>query len=511
MSQSITQVVIVGGGTAGWITAGTLASTLIKKYGDNNPVTISLIESSDIASIGVGEGTWPTMRNTLRNMGISETDLIRECNATFKQGSTFKGWKNGSTNDIYQHPFSLPQDFITLNMADYWQHHQQSTFADIVTPQSAVCRQGLAPKQAATPEYAAVCNYGYHLDAGAFAEFIKKHCINHLQVNHIVDTVVAIEPHINGDIKAIRTEKNGDIKGHLFIDCSGMAALLIGQHYGVAYNTQHQYLFNDSAIAAHIPYPEGNSPIASTTLSSAQENGWIWDIGLQTRRGTGYVYSSEHSSEVQAQECLRTYLNRNGQNEAETSIKKITFTPGYRQKFWTHNCVAIGLSSGFVEPLEASSLALVELSAAMLSDQFPTCTAAIPLLAKRFNQRFSYRWQRIIDFLKLHYVLSQRNDSAYWIDNRTTDSIPDSLQALLELWKFQTPWHYDFERTEVFPAASYQYILCGMGYSRSLPNHPISSRVQQQAQQNIQQVQNLTRQYLTALPSHRGLINDLIV
>ena len=172
-----------------------------------------------------------------------------------------------------------------------------------------------------------------------------------------------------------------------------------------------------------------DDPIQSATLSTAQTAGWIWDIGLPTRRGIGHIYSSDYNTEENARAELISYIEKTAGKDAaaETTIRKITFDPGHREKFWHKNCVAIGMSSGFIEPLEASALVLVELSAAMIAEQLPANRKIMDLVAKRFNEKFLYRWDRIVDFLKLHYVLTKRTDSQYWIDNCQPTSIPQSF------------------------------------------------------------------------------------
>ena len=425
-SSSILHIVIVGGGSAGWLSAGVIAA-------EHPHLKVTVIESPDVAPIGVGEGTWPTMRDTLRKIGVSESDFFRECDAAFKQGSKFSGWVTGQDNDYYFHPFVLPQGYGETNLAARWQErHAQVPFADLVSFQPHLCAHGKAPKQAATPEYAAVANYGYHLDAGKFGLFLRKHCTDKLGVTYIADHVSAIHSHENGDIASLQTREHGALAGDLFIDCTGMQSLLLGKHFGIEFLSQQHVLFNDSALAIQVPDPREDSPISSQTTSTAQSAGWIWDIGLPTRRGIGYVYSSAHTSDAAAEQALHQYI---GQDHGATA-RKLSFQPGYRRQFWHRNCVAIGLSAGFIEPLEASALALVELSAAMLSDEMPATRAVMDIVARRFNEAFTYRWERVIDFLKLHYVLSRRVDSDYWRDNRAA---PARLEELLTLWRHRPP------------------------------------------------------------------------
>jgi hypothetical protein len=502
----IKHVVIVGGGSAGWLTAGGVAADHCAASGLGLQVTV--IESPDVGPIGVGEGTWPTMRDTLRRIGVSESDFLRECDASFKQGSRFNRWVDGQDGDYYFHPFVLPHGYTETNLVAGWlQRHANVPFADLVSFQPHLCVQNKAPKQAATPEYAGVANYAYHLDAGKFGMFLRKHCTERLGVRLVLDHVVGIESHPNGDIAALWTKSGGLLAGDLFVDCTGLQSLLLGQHYQTPFVSQKHVLFNDSALALQVPYPDDNSPIASQTLSTAQSSGWIWDIGLPTRRGIGHVYSSAHISDDQAEAELRRYVERAAGHTGPVTPRKLTFEPGYRRHFWHCNCVAIGLSAGFIEPLEASALALVELSAAMLSDQMPATREAMDIVARRFNDGFTYRWERVIDFLKLHYVLSRRTDSAFWRDNVAPATIPQRLRELLVLWRHQPPSRYDLHRVEeVFPSASYQYVLYGMGFR---PEPAASTRRADngdRADAFFREAASLTGKMLAALPSNRELI-----
>lgn len=530
MNTTIKTITIVGGGTAGWITAGVIAAEHITESAQSerkgerkgeSAIEVRLIESPDIKPIGVGEGSWPSMRGTLQKMGISETDFILACDASFKQGSRFIDWasdnpnsnNNGKHNNYY-HPFALPQNFSEINLATHWlKYREQVSFADAVSSTAAITGLNLAPKQITTAEYAFNANYGYHLNAGKFSEFLKQHCIDKLNVQYIRDTVTSINSAVNGDIDTVTTQNNGDISGDLFIDCTGEKSLLLGEHLKVPFISQKHHLFNDSALAVQLPYAEPDTAIASCTLSTAQSCGWIWDIGLSSRRGVGYVYSSAHSSDEQAEQVLRQYITKTGnkseKQSATPNIRKLSFNPGHRSHFWHKNCVAIGMSAGFIEPLEASALALVELSAKMVSEQLPATRATMDIVAKRFNDKFLHRWQNIIEFLKLHYVLSNRTED-YWRDNREQTSIPQNLQTLLTLWQSQTPYLFDTTQTEaLFPAASYQYVLYGMGFV----SQPRATRrtIQQakQAEQLFADNSRRTQQLCSALPTNRQLLDKI--
>lgn len=511
VSKPVNTVVIVGGGTAGWLTAGLIASEHQSRR--EAGLKVVLIESPDVGPIGVGEGTWPTMRTSLQTMGISESDFFRHCDASFKQGTRFNGWLEGR-GEHYYHPFALPQRFHEIDLSRHWQPlRERISYADAVTPQTRACDHGLAPKQITTPEFASNLNYGYHLDAGKFSKFLEGHCVEKLGVTHILDNVVEVNAADDGDIESLSTRSSGTIRGDLFVDCTGFAALLLGGHYGIPFCGKQDYLFNDRALAVQVPRSTPDEPIASATLSTAQQAGWVWDIALPTRRGVGYTYSSAHTSDEQADADLRRYIASTGDEAFSGSCtpRQIKFRPGHREKLWHRNCVAVGLAGGFVEPLEASALVMIELSAKMLSEQMPANRSIMDVIARRFNDKFLYDWHRIIEFLKLHYVLSRREDSDYWLDNRDPKTIPADLQESLELWKYQSPRYQDLSHVdELFPAASYRYVLYGMDFRTEGPDDRRSDVATRGAADGLfSDNVRLTAQLLKALPTNRELIGKI--
>jgi flavin-dependent dehydrogenase len=508
MVRPVRSICIVGGGTAGWLTAGIIAARHRQSGGG---LQITLVESETIGIVGVGEGTWPTMRSTLKKMGISETDFFRECNASFKQGAKFARWVTGHESDYYYHPLMLPEGFPNLDLAPFWtkysdEHADAPSFSDAVCFQEAVCERGLAPKLITSPEYAGVANYAYHLDAGRFAAFIRQHCIKNLGIRHIVDEVIGVVKNDTGDIDYVETSQSGRLAGDLFIDASGFRSLLLGETLGVPFVDCSDVLFIDRALAMQVPYDNERSDIVPHTLSIAQKNGWIWDIGLQNRRGVGYVFSSKHTSADAALAELRAYV---GERHGELQPREIKIVPGHRQTFWKRNCVAVGLAGGFLEPLEASALVLIELSADMISAMMPATRETMDIVARRFNETTLYRWNRIIDFLKLHYALSQRTDSKFWVDNRDPAGIPESLREQLELWRYRAPGDQDFSSNcEMFPAASYQYVLFGMGFRMDVRHLPLD-RGSDSARRAFTQNETLKVKWTRALPKNRDLIDKI--
>lgn len=499
-------IVIVGGGTAGWLTAGVIAAKHQARRG--NGFSVTLVESPNTPIIGVGEGTWPTLRTTLAKIGVSETDFFRECDSAFKQGAYFARWTTGAPDDGYYHPLMLPQAFSRLNLVPHWLARDgEESFCDAVCPQGRICDEGLAPKTIATPEFEALANYAYHLDAGKFAGFLQRHCVEKLGVRHVLADVRSVEFAEDGDIRAVVTEQAGPIEGDLFVDCSGFRSLLLGDALEVPFVDCSDVLFCDAALAIQVPYASESSPIVPHTLSTAQSAGWIWDVGLPTRRGVGHVYSTRYISDDEAERELRAYLGGAG---ADLPVRKIPIRSGHRETFWKRNCVAVGLAAGFLEPLESSAIVLIELSAKLIAEQMPACREVMDVVAKRFNATTHYRWGRIIDFLKLHYVLSQREDSAFWRDNRLPETIPERLQELLLLWKHQPPWFHDeFDRVEeVFPPASYQYVLYGMGFRTGVERAALAGEASL-AERALRENRAQTDKLCSGLPRHRDLIEKI--
>jgi tryptophan 7-halogenase len=503
MSAAVARVVIVGGGTAGWLTACILAARHSQRIRAGS-LTVTLVESPDVPIIGVGEGTWPSLRTTLEKIGVSEGDFFRDCDAAFKQGVKFSGWTTGAQDDIYYHPLVMPQGFLQVNLAPHWLASPGSLrFCDVACNQTRVWERQLAPKMVTTPEYAGLINYAYHLDAGKFADFLTRHGTTRLGVRHVRAHVRGVAQSDQGDILAVNTD-DGEINGDLFVDCTGASALLIGQALEVPYRDCSDVLFCDTALAVQVPYAEPEAPIASCTFAAAQSAGWIWDIGLPTRRGVGYVYSSRHTTAQRAQDELAAYV---GPAIERLNVRRIALRAGHRQQRWKQNCVAVGMSAGFLEPLEASAIVQIEMSATWIAEQLPACREVMDIVAGRFNDYTLYHWGRIIDFLKLHYVLSRRSDGPFWTDNLQPASIPERLQDLLRLWKYQSPWIRDgLERTEeTFPAASYQYVLYGMGFRGEVVREELA---QTQALANRAMSENLalTQRLLEQLPSNREWI-----
>jgi hypothetical protein len=501
-ASAIERIVIVGGGTAGWLAAARLASSPRATMGR---LSVTLIEAPDIPTIGVGEGTWPTMRATLGAIGIGEGEFLAACDGSFKQGSRFDGWVTGAADDRYLHPFTAPPAAPTTELLAAWRSGAADlSFAAAMTPQAHVCDLNLAPRQRAMPDYQGAANYAYHLDAGKFAALLARHAVQRLGVRHVADHVTGIDADGAGGIASVSTRQNGEIAGDLFIDCTGHASLLIGGHLGVDWIDRGDTLFNDRALAAQVPVTPG-SPVASQTVSTAHEAGWIWDIGLPGRRGIGCVYASRFMDDDAAEAVLRAYIARALPDAPEVPARRLSFPTGHRARFWEGNCIAVGLSAGFIEPLEASAIVMIELSLNALIDNFPASRAALPIHAARFNELFRYRWDRIVEFLKLHYALSRREEP-YWLAQRDAAHIPPRLAEMLALWRDQPPSVWDFPRVdEIFSAESHQYILYGMGFPVPADLPATGGRAAGLLADNRQRARSLA----AALPANRDYLDAL--
>lgn len=515
MTSTNDHILIIGGGTAGWLSAAILAKTLNSKVASG--VKVTLVESPDIPILGVGEGTWPNLRATLHKIGISETIFIRECDATFKQGAEFVNWSQSpSLNETtsYYHPLStVNHSSYDFNLAPYWLLKDKETrtrYDRSVATQARLCDEGLAPKQIVMPEYSAAQEYAYHLDANKFAALLKKHCIEELGVSFISANVTNVVLDHDAYISHVVTDNEAEpiIDADFFIDCSGSKGLIIKQTYNIDWQDISDVIFNDTALAVQVPYADNKQVIKTHTVATAQTAGWIWDIGLQTRRGVGHVYSSKYTDENIAKQELIDYLGADYTDEL--IIRKIKLNHGYHKKFWHKNSVAIGMSAGFVEPLEASAIYLFDAAANMIAAQFPRLKSQMKYAEKTFNKHFSMRMERTIEFIKLHYCISQRRDTSYWIDNCDHKSIPEHLKERLDFWQHQPPTKYDFDNAwEPFNLDSYLYVLYGMNFETDLTEYKAMYDNRTKADELFKRVDLASDMLIRKLPLQNELIKQV--
>ncbi len=499
------RLLIVGGGTAGWLTAAYLAKAL--RLAERPHLEVTVLESPDIASVGVGEGTFPTIRSTLQFLGIAESDFIRETAATMKQGIRFVDWAQAGTpgrHHEFFHPFEAPFYAEDLNLVPYWLLQDEATrlpFAQAMTLQYRVAAAQRAPKRAGEAPYAAPLNYAYHFDALKLARLLAERA-RQLGVRHVQGTVTQVGLDEQGAIAHVDTPQ-GRFEADLYIDCTGFRAELIGRALGSPFRSCAGQLFADRALACRLPVdaPE----LESCTIATAHEAGWLWEIGLNGSRGIGCVYASSHMSDDRAAEVLRRYC---GAGHEDLALRSIPFTPGYREQQWVKNCVAVGLSAGFLEPLESTGLVLIEAAVGMIAEMLPH-SGPMAAPARRFNELMAARFDNIVAFLKLHYCLSRR-DEPFWRDNAAPASIPDRLADLLAQWRLRPPGRFDFGLdTETFAFFNYQYILYGMGFHTDLGPGRSDFTQAAEADRLFAKIQRFADRAVQDLPSHRALIQQI--
>lgn len=500
------KILIVGGGTAGWLTAAYLA----KRLGADLPggAAITLVESSSIGILGVGEGTFPTIRKTLSAIGLGEADMVRRCGATFKQGNRFADWRcppGQPGQNVYLHGFQETDERSGIELLPYWLLGVAGdvNWDEVNTPQKKAADADRAPKLPTHRDYTGPLNYAFHFDAVTLAELLREQGIAN-GVRHIVDTVTSVSLAEDGSIADVSTAANGTLAADLFIDCTGFRAELIGKALGIPFKSCRDVLFCDSALAIQVPYPSEQAEIASYTISTAQTAGWTWDIGLTERRGVGYVYSSDHIDREAAERTLRNYV---GPAEEGLETRHFRFEAGYREINWHKNCVAIGLSSGFFEPLEATSIVFSEVAAAMLANLFPW-GGDYETSARQFNANLKRRYERALDFIKLHYCISERRDSDFWRDNVRPETTRDSLHELLDRWRFRPPNELDIDaNVDIFTHSSWQYVLYGMGWKTDLSAKAGAYRYYDDARAAFAEIARQAHFAIRNLPSNRELVN----
>lgn len=445
MTQTVRKVVIAGGGTAGWITAATLSSQL------GPLLDITLVESDDIRTVGVGEATIPTQKSFHRLLGINEQEFMRATRASFKLGIAFENW--GQVGERYIHSFGkVGRSSWMGDFQHMWHHAHAQGWAG---PMDDYCfeLQAAEAGKFATSEDAQI-SYAYHLDASLYAKFLRTFSEQHgakrtegkiQQVNTHADT---------GFIKSLTLESGENIEGDLFIDCTGFRGLLINETLNVGFDDWSHWLPMNSAFAVQTE-TEQEEAILPYTRSIAREAGWQWRIPLQHRVGNGHVYASDHMSDDEAHHILMNNLN----GRPITEARPIRFTTGKRKEVWAKNCIALGLSSGFLEPLESTSIHLIQIGATRLVQMFPF-SGVNPAIRQHYNAYANEELDSIRDFLILHYKLNRRQDTKFWQERAALD-IPDSLAHRIDLYKNNAIAYQD--DSDLFRVDSWNQVMRGQG------------------------------------------------
>lgn len=456
-------VTIVGGGTAGWMTAAML-SHLFGSY------EIRLIESEEIGIIGVGEATIPSIRTYNDMAGIDQVEMIRACQATFKLGIDFVNWRDG--DDRYFHGFGrIGHDFMWLHPHQLWLSARRQGRARHFDHYALNCVAGMQnkfcypdPGSPASP--LGGLDYAYQFDASLFARFLRgrseRNGVTRIE-GKIVDVRCDGE---SGYVDHVVMEDGRTVGGDLFVDCSGMRALLIGQALGVGYEDWNHWLLNDRALAVPCERVE---PLTPYTRVTARDHGWQWRIPLQHRTGNGHVYSSDHVSDDEAASML--LANLDGKPLADP--RPVRFRPGKRRKAWDKNVVAIGLSSGFLEPLESTSIHLIQTGIIKLLGLFPHRGFAAADIAE-YNRQHDFEFTDVRDFIIAHYKVTEREGTPYWKYLKHM-AIPDSLTERLDLFASSGRF-YKRAAAELFRVESWVQVLLGQGFAMGQdPNAAIVS------------------------------------
>jgi tryptophan 7-halogenase len=501
-------ILVVGGGTAGWLTAAYLARFLqLEGYPQ---VRITVLESPEIGTIGVGEGAFPTIRSTLQFLGIEESRFIRRTAATFKQGIRFDDWLHAPGQGIrhrYIHPFEAPFYADGLSLVPYWLLQDERTrppFAEAVTIQHRVAEARRGPKQAGEGEFTGPLSYAYHFDAHLLGELLAERA-RELGVRHLCGRLDEVVLGTDGTIDHVVAAEHGALSADLYVDCTGFRAELIGRALASPFASMRGYLFANRALACKLPYGRADAPIESLTIAAAHRAGWTWDIGLATGRGIGTVFSSDHLSDDDALTILADYA---GQDRDALAPRLLSFEPGYRPQQWVGNCVAVGLSAGFLEPLESTGLVLIEAAISMIAELFPH-HGPIDGPAQRFNALMSARYDNILTFLKLHYCLSRREEP-FWRENVDPSSVPDRLRDLLEQWRYRPPNRFDFLiDLDSFSFYNYQYILYGMNFASSVMPSDFDPSYRDSVRRTLEKIRMFGKRATEDLPLNRDLINAL--
>jgi hypothetical protein len=464
------KLLILGGGTAGWMAANLLNHYLSKQNAKNvkqEPWQISLVESPQIGIIGVGEGSTPQLKKFFDILGITESEWMPACHATFKNGISFLNWSEHNKTNRYFHPFPSPFDRQTA--AAFLYHCQMrsrgmdvSTNPDDFFLSAKLANLNLSPKPVPGKPQIPL-NYAYHFDSGKLGEFLSKHAVEN-GVKHISGKMSSFVKSKDLGLEAIELESGERLVADIFIDASGFNSLLLQGALNVPFEDFECNLFNNRAVA--IPSAR-QKQIASETKANALSAGWSWQIPLTNRTGNGYVYCDRYISPEQAEDELRMQLKNNNdtyQNEAKHLRMKV----GQVKHHWYKNVIAVGLSQGFIEPLEATALHLVQetiqkLATSLTAPDFENNEEA---LKRDFNEDIRQRFEGVRDYIVCHYKMNSRTDSSYWLDNRENSNISAQLSEVIEVWRSKQDISAVLTKhkmTQYYPVISWYCLLAGYG------------------------------------------------
>lgn len=510
--QRIRSVLIVGGGTAGWMAAAYLNRALGKD------VQITLLESPTVGRIGVGEATIPTLRDTLRFIGVEERDWMRACGATFKSAIKYKNWRVGpdaGVKDEFYHPFfARPEPLIYpygtshfqlqgegFTSVHYWMKRvasgQREGYDRLASPNPALCDD---MRFEATGED----RYAYHMDAALLARFLCDLCKTR-GVVHVLDHLADVSLDDRGYIQSVKTATGRELSADFYLDATGFRSLLLGKALGEPFLEDFGHLPNDRAVALSAKNHAETRGIPPYTLAHAMKSGWSWHIPLFHRFGTGYVYNTNFISPDAAEREMREMLGPDC-DESEPA-NHIQIRVGRTRRQWVKNCVGIGLSGMFIEPLESTGIFMSEFQVASLVTFFPDRTFA-PALARRYNELMDDVYTQIRDFVVMHYVTTSREDTPYWRFIKHELKLPDTLKDALDAWKSGVP-PTDYRHFGVFRSNNWCAVLSGMHVYPETCSPILMHADDSAANARFAQVAQNTKRLLETTKKHYDFIKSL--
>ncbi|WP_433273341.1 tryptophan halogenase family protein [Actinosynnema sp. CS-041913] len=524
--RRIRKVVVLGGGTAGWMAASYLGKAL------GPAVTITVLEAPAIPKIGVGEATVPNLHKTFFDfLGIAEEDWMRECNASFKMGIKFTNWRTpgrgeatarpyGDTVDHYYHLFGLLPNHENQPLSHYWTHKKLSGQSDepfdyACYREPPIMDQNLSPRFMDGTKWT---NYAWHFDANLVADFLRRFATTKQGAIHIEDKMTEAVINQKGHVSALKTEQGRTIEGDLFIDCSGFRGLLINQAMKEPFLDMSDHLLNDSAVATQIPHDDEAEGVEPYTGSIAMSSGWSWKIPMLGRFGTGYVFSSRFQSR---DEATLEFCNMWGVDPETQPLNQIKFRVGRNRRAWVKNVVSIGLASCFLEPLESTGIYFVYAALYQLAKHFPDKNFD-SILQDRFNAEIETMFDDSRDFVQGHFSFAPRNDTAFWQACKELELAPD-FQEKVRMYKAglavnmpitdESTYYanFDAEFRNFWNNSNYYCIFAGLEY---LPDHTLPSlaarpEVLDSAEQVFADIKRKQKELMASLPSTHEYLKQL--
>lgn len=497
---TIHRIVIVGGGTAGWMCALTLAAALVPKG-----IEIEVLESPAVGIIGVGEGSTPWLRGFFDSAGIEEAEWMPSCHATYKCGITFDGWSTKPGFESYFHPFASMLDNLTMTQFVYNVKTRLNGIDVHAHPNRFFISSKLADEcRAPRPErnFPFDVWYGYHFDAVLLGQFMQKKAIER-GIRHKACHIKHVQLNEKGDIASVLTGDGETIAADFFIDCSGFAGLLIEKALKTPYVSFSNNLFNDAAVAMPTP---SDTDISPRTVSTALKNGWAWKIPLTERHGNGYVYSSAFCSADEAERELRAHL---GLLDADTPARHLKMKVGRVTKHWHRNCLAVGLSQGFIEPLEATALMFIQRTISTFVEYLEAGDVS-ERAQNAFNDWVNELFEGTRDYIVTHYKTNTRSDTDYWRANATNQNLSDSLRQLYAMWMSGKSIIADVNQRKIgrgYPVFSWFCIMSGMGIFPDKAS--LRDPAPNEAPYKMTQIDNLLQRAALNFRKHREVLADI--